>query len=176
MFNNIGQFSLQVFFFYWEFPLSVTPIVIPTSMNQRPLKVLHVTWGSLLFWLSWLLSAADLTPGTVLSSVPFLPLLLRQRSALTATQPFLGFPCSEPSTTNSFSTLQPRWLFRRPSLTVQDFSGERVFFCCFRVFRAQSSSGVVQGSFLWLGLALGGTLASLWVVQDEFQLSPLASS
>lgn len=118
MFNNIDSFPLQVFFFYWA-PAHSYPHYHPTScINQRPWRSYmspealcssdSAGLGALLIW--------------VLSSLsPCLPPVETERGChRNLTCLLSGFPCSEPSPTNSFSTLQPRWPFRRTSLIVHD--------------------------------------------------------
>ena len=114
MFNNIDSFPLQVFFFHSQLP----PLSSNKLHKSETLKVLHVTWGSLLFRLSWPLGPADL--GSLISEPLPAPVETERGCHRNLSCLLSGFSCSEPSPTNSFSTLQPRWPFRRTSLMVHD--------------------------------------------------------
>lgn len=57
-----------------------------------------------------------------------------------------GFLCSEPDTTNSFSTLQPRWPFRITNLTVQDFLVNMLSLVALWPSEHSLAPGVVHGA------------------------------
>ena len=122
MFNNIDSFPLQIFFFYWVPSLSYLHDHPTNSMNQRSWRS-YMSPEALLFWLSWLLSAADLTPGTCSLICEPLPASLRQRSDLTATSAVLslGFPAQNPLPLTHSPHCSHDDLSEEQVLTVQDF-------------------------------------------------------